>query len=82
MKKLLTVLMICSVTLMLGACSFFESLGKDPEPIVPSGPQTPVEPENPDEEPDYGLGDYENENEEDWWNKPENSEISGETIPY
>lgn len=55
-----------------------------------SSVETPIEPEE-EENPDYGLGDYENENEEDWWNnsaepeepeEPENSEISGETLPY
>jgi hypothetical protein len=59
--------------------------------------QQPLYPDSSSgQDPDYGLGDNENENEEDWWNNsgstdpddnpgetpPEDSEVSGETLPY
>ena len=47
-------------------------------PIAPLPPDIDVDDED-NENPNYELGEYENENNQKWW---QNSEIEGETIPY
>ena len=65
-----------------------ESSVKDSSPSSPALP--PVRPLEPEEKPnpDYDLGDYDNENDKPWWDEsvypkpPKDEEISGETRPY
>ena len=56
---------------------------EDSNPTLP--PVRPLEPEEKPN-PDYGLGEFENENDTPWWDgytpPSDEDEISGETRPY
>ena len=52
--------------------------GNNYNPITPLPPDVDIDNED-DENPNYELGEFENENDQKWW---KNSETEGETIPY
>jgi hypothetical protein len=88
-KRWLLLIVACIISISFTACQNNGNSGNGGnEGGGNNEQQQPLDPDSTINNPDYGLGDYENENEEDWWNKPdepqkpEDSEISGETLPY
>jgi hypothetical protein len=87
-KRWLLLIVACIMSISLTACQNNGNSGNGGNEGGGNNEQQPLDPDSTINNPDYGLGDYENENEEDWWNKPdepqkpEDSEISGETLPY
>jgi hypothetical protein len=87
-KRWLLLIVACIMSISFTACQNNGNSANGGNEGGGNNEQQPLDPDSTINNPDYGLGDYENENEEDWWNKPdepqkpEDSEISGETLPY
>lgn len=86
-KHWLIALLICSLCVSFSSCAQKEEMPNSGNSDNLSGSTFPQLPPEEEKEPSYGLGQYENENEKQWWtdsSSPEEKEeeISGETIPY